>query len=263
MLHKIAAGADTFRASMEGGASSFAGEIGRGAESIDAVVARLGETIAHLGTLVDRVMSFGETSSRIAGQRIVDLQETLAGVDAGFKRVAEASTPFSRSAEQVRAAIDLLRVTESSIQSRLEDFSTAAIAMSSSSQKLVTSVSENVTRLNDGLGSTSDRLAESIAKIATESERAGTTLSETIKATLSEYESRFGAIDGELQRALETLLQAFAKTYEDMRDRVTEVDSQMAESINRLATFNESFKETTEDLAESVEKLSAAVAPGR
>jgi hypothetical protein len=45
-----------------------------------------------------------------------------------------------------------------------------------------------------------------------------------------------------------------------MRARVADIDQQMAQSINRLANFNETFGEHTEDLAHSVEKLSLTVA---
>jgi hypothetical protein len=229
MLRQISAGADSFRSSVEGGATSFVSELDRGAKSIDTIVERL-------------------------------LQSTLHDVDAGFKRVNDATVPFSKAADQVRTAIDLLRVTETSVQSRVADFTSAATAMMTSSSGLSDSVSKSVSRLTEGLGSSTERLTSSITTIAQQSEQAGSTLRDAIRETLSEYEKRFGSIDNELQNALTTIVETFASTYEAMRARVADIDQQMAQSINRLANFNETFGEHTEDLAHSVEKLSLTVA---
>ena len=259
MLRQFSAGADSFRSSVEGGATSFVSELDRGAKSIDTIVERLGDSVIRLGELIERASTLGETSARVTAERVEQLQSTLRDVDAGFKRVNEATVPFSKAADQVRTAIDLLRVTESSIQSRVVDFTSAATAMNVSSSGLSDSVAKSVSRLTEGLGSSTERLTSSIVAIAQQSEQAGSSLKDAIQQTLSEYEKRFGGIDNELQSALTTIVETFASTYESMRARVAEIDQQMAQSINRLANFNDTFGEHTEDLAHSVDKLSLAM----
>jgi DNA anti-recombination protein RmuC len=263
MLGQLTAGAASFRSSVEGGASTFVGELDRGAKSIDVTVANLSGAVSQLGSIVDRVSNFGEASARVSGERLSQLNSTLSDLDAGFKRVQDASTPFARAAEQVRASIELLRVTEASIQSRLGDFSVAASAMSRSSDALSTSFGRDVSRLTDGLGNASDQLTTAISAIARESTEVGSAMSEALRQTLAEYQKRFAAIDRDLQTGLTTIVETFAKTYEEIRQRVGEVDSQMAQSVGRLASFNDQFGEHAETFAESVEKLSATVGSRR
>jgi hypothetical protein len=260
ILRQISAGADSFRSSVEGGATSFVSELDRGAKSIDTIVERLGDSVIRLAELIEKASTLGDNAARITAERMGQLQSTLHDVDAGFKRVNDATVPFSKAADQVRTAIDLLRVTETSVQSRVVDFTSAATAMMTSSSGLSDSVSKSVSRLTEGLGSSTERLTSSITTIAQQSEQAGSTLRDAIRETLSEYEKRFGSIDNELQNALTTIVETFASTYEAMRARVADIDQQMAQSINRLANFNETFGEHTEDLAHSVEKLSLTVA---
>jgi phage-related protein len=263
MLQQLAAGAASFRSSVEGGATAFVGELDRGARSIDVTVERLGGSVSLLATLIDRVSRFGDASARVTSERLTQLHNTLSDLDTGFKRVNDASVPFGRAAEQVRASVELLRVTESSIQARLSEFSAAATAMTSSSTSLSRTVSKDVSRLTESFGSTTDRLTAAISTIAGQSEAASASFAEEIRKTLAEYENRFAAIDQELQNGLRTIVEQFASTYEEIRERVGTIDMQMAESINRLATFNETFAEHTEDLAASVEKLSLSVAGSR
>jgi hypothetical protein len=260
MLSKIAAGASSFKESVEGGALSFVGELDRGVRSIDTVVERLSESVVRLGALIDRAAVFAETSSVRTGERIAALQSTLAEVDAGFRRVGEASEPFARAAEHVRGAVDLLRVTQTAVQAKVAALESAANVMAASSNSFSTAVERDVSRLADGLGTTTDRLTAAITSIAQESESAGSVLAETIRHTLEEYERRFSGIDRELQTALEMIVGTFANTYEEMRQRITIVDSQMAESVGKLAMFNETFGEHAEELNDGVAKLSKALA---
>ena len=263
LLTQLSAGATDFRSSMGTGASHFAEEIGRGSRSIEQVVGHLSASVSQFGLIVDKATADNAKSAQISGQRIEELQRTLMSLDTSFQRVNEAAAPFSKAAEHVRGAIDLLRSTETSVQARLSELANAAVTVSSASESLSKRVSENIERLSEGLGNSTERLTNSIEIIAEHSERAGSGLSDAIKATLGEYQARFEAIDRDLQRGLETVLETFATTYEEIRQRVSEVDQQMAESVSKLASFNESLGDKTEDLVEAVDKFASAVPVSR
>ena len=259
LLQQMSSGADSFRSSIESGSAALASDLDRGAKSVEVVMQRFADSVDGLNSLVDRAAQFGETSSRATYERLAQVQAALGELDNGFRRVTEASVPLSRVAEQVRAAIDLMRATETSIQARMNEFTSAANALSSSSNSLTTSVSRDVNRFSEGLNTSTDRLVASVANISNESEGASRRFSEVIQATLNEYEKRFGGIDKELQTALRSIIETFSTTYEEIRERVQTVDQQMAQAVGRLVAFNETFGDHTEDLVESVEKLTVAV----
>lgn len=256
MLAKLSESASSFKDSVEGGASTFTGELDRGARSIDAVVDRFGATVERLEIVVDRSAAFAEASSRRTGEGIAALQATIAGVDNSFRRVSEASEPFGRAAEHVRGAIDLLRLTQEAVQAKVAGLESAAAIIAGSSETLASSFSRDVSRLSDGLGSTTERLTNAITSIAQQSESAGSLLAETIRHTLEEYERRFAGVDRDLQSALDVIVATFSKTYEEIRERVNVVDQQFADSVNKLASFNDKFGESADDLSEGVHLLS-------
>jgi hypothetical protein len=260
MLEKIGAGAVGFRASIEEGATSFVNELDRGTRGIDATISRLGQSVDQLSSLVDRAALLSEVSTKRTGERIAELQATISSVDSSFKRVGEASEPFSRAAEQVRSAIDLLRVTQVGVQAKVTALQAAADSIDVASSSLSATLRQDINRMTEGLGATTDRLTSAIEAIAGESKAAGTNLSSTIKATLEEYQSRFAGIDAELAAGLKTLTESFAKTYEEMRARVSEVDDALAKSVSHLVTFSDSFGEHTEELSEAIERLPRAMA---